>query len=83
MTIELGDGLQFGELLEIAKRLNVTGLLSPELHQELSNGVNSMLAITSSLQGIPFILQFLPGNIGGQLDGAVKALQLVKGLLDA
>ena len=83
MTIELGDGLQFGELLEIAKRLNVTGLLSPELHQELSNGVDSMLAITSALQSIPFILQFLPGGIGGQLDGAVKALQLVKGLLDA
>jgi len=81
--IELGDGLQFGELLEIARRLNVTGLLAPELHQELSAGVDSLLAITTALQGIPWILQFLPGNLGGQLDGAGKALALAKNLLDA
>lgn len=83
MTIELGDGLQFGELLEIAKALNVTKLLSPDLHKELLDGANSMLAITTALQQIPFVLQLLPGDLGGQLEGAVKAIQLVKGLLEA
>lgn len=83
MSIELGDGLQFGELLEIAKALNVTKLLSPDLHRELLDGTNSMLSIASTLQGIPWVLGLLPGNIGGQLEGAVKALQLVKGLLEA
>jgi len=83
MSIDLSDGLQFSELLEIAKALNVSKLLSPQLHLELDNGANAMLSILSSLQQIPWLLNFLPGNIGGQIDGAVKALQLVKGLLEA
>lgn len=83
MTIELGDGLNFDEVLQIARALNVTKLLSPELHQELLDGVNSMLSITSALQGVPWLLAFLPGGIGGQIDGAVKALTLAKGLLEA
>lgn len=81
--IELGDGLQFPELLEIAKALNVTKLLSPDLHQELQGGVDAMLSILSTLQGVPWLLQFLPGNLGSQIGSAVKALQLMKGLLEA
>jgi hypothetical protein len=39
--------------------------------------------IMTALQGIPWLLGFLPGNIGGQLDGGVQALRLMKGLLEA
>lgn len=83
MTIELGDGLNFDEVLQIARALNVTKLLSPDLHRQLLDGANSMLSITGSLQSVPWLLNFLPGNISGQLDGAQKALALVKGLLEA
>lgn len=83
MTIELGDGLQFPEVLEIAKAVNVTKLLDPGLRAELLTGVDSLLNITSSLQQIPWLVGVLPGNIGGQLDGAVKGLRLMKGLLEA
>jgi hypothetical protein len=83
VTIELGDGLQFDEVLQIAKWLDVRKLLAPELRDELTTGVNSMLAITASLQQIPWLLGLIPGNIGSQIDGAVKALRLVQGLLEA
>lgn len=84
MTIDLSDGLQFPELLEIMRRLKVDNLLSPQLHDELDNGVNSLLAITTALQNpaVSWLLNFLPG-VSGQLDGGIKALQLVKGLLEA
>jgi hypothetical protein len=82
--IDLRNGLQFSELLEIAKYLNVTKLLSPDLHKQLLDGTNSLLAMTSALQNIPpWLLNFIPGNIGGQVDGGIKALQLVKSLMEA
>lgn len=81
--INLDDGLDFDEVLQIAKALSVTKLLSPDLHRQLLDGTNSLLSIMSALQGVPWLLGLLPGNIGGQLDGGVKALQLVKGLLEA
>ena len=81
--INLDDGLDFDEVLQIAKALNVTKLLNPDLHGQLSAGVDSLLSIMTALQGIPFILNLLPGNLGGQLDGAIKALQLMKSLLAA
>ncbi len=83
MTIELGDGLNFDEVLQIAKALNANKLLSPDLRSELLNGVNAMLSIAAALKSLPWLLNFLPGNLGGQLDGAVRALRLVKGLLEA
>lgn len=83
MTIELGDGLQFPELLEIMKAVNVARLLAPELHQELLDGANALLNITSGLRAMPWLVAILPGGIGGQLDGAAKGLELMKGLLEA
>lgn len=84
VTIDLSDGLQFPELLEIMRRLRVDNLLAPDLHKELLDGTNSLLAIMSALQspGLGWLLNFLPG-VSGQLDGGVKALQLMKGLLEA
>ena len=81
MTIELGDGLQFPELLEVFRALNVTKLIDPGVRAELDDGVNAMLSLASKLQGVPWLLGIL--QIDSQLDGAVKALQLVKGLLEA
>jgi hypothetical protein len=84
MTIDLSDGLDFGEVMQIMKWLNVTKLLKPDLHKQLLDGTNSLLAITSALQNLPpWLLNFFPGNIGADIAGGVKALQLVKGLLDA
>jgi len=83
VTIDLSNGLQFDELLQIMRALKVDRLLDPALQRELDDGVNALLAVTTTLQGIPWLLGILPGNIGGQLAGAVKALQLVKGLLEA
>lgn len=83
MTIDLSNGLQFDELLEIARRLKVDRLLDPALQKQLDDGVNALLTVTTALQAIPWLLNFLPGNMGAQLDGAIKALQLVKGLLEA
>ena len=82
-VIDLGNGLQFDELLQIMRALKVDRLLDPALQKELDDGVNALLTVTTALQGIPWLLGILPGNIGGQLDGAVKALKLVKGLLEA
>lgn len=81
--IDLSDGLQFPELFEIAKALNVSTLLSPDLHNELTDGVAALLVLTSMLQGVPWLAKLIPGNIGDRLDGATKALQLVQGLLAA
>jgi len=81
--INLDDGLDFDEVLQIARALRVTRLLKPELHQQLLDGTNSLLSITTSLQAIPWLLGLIPGNIGAQLDGGVRALKLVKALLEA
>lgn len=81
--IDLENGLQFDEVLQIAKAVNVAKLLDPQLRSELLNGTNSMLAILSSLQAMPWLIGLIPGNIGGHLQGAVRALQLTKGLLEA
>lgn len=83
MTIDLENGLQFDEVLQIAKAVNAAQLLDPELRANLQNGVSSVLAILSSLQAMPWLLGVLPGNLGGHLGGAVKGLQLLNEFLQA
>jgi hypothetical protein len=85
VTINLDDGLQFPELLEIMRRLRVDNLLSADLHKQLLDGTNSLLNITSALQnpGLSWLVNFLPGGIAAELDGGARALQLMKGLLEA
>ena len=83
MPIDLENGLQFDEVLQIARAVNAAKLLDPELRERLQNGTGSMLSILSALQSMPWLLGIIPGNIGGHLDGAVSALRLMKEFLDA
>lgn len=83
MTIDLENGLQFDEVLQIARAVNAAKLLDPELRERLQNGTGSMLAILSGLKSMPWLLGIIPGDIGRHLDGAVSSLQLMKEFLDA
>lgn len=83
MTVDWGNGLQFDELLEIAKALNVNSLIDPGLRNDLLQGSDALLMVLNALKQIPFVLQFLPGDLGGKLDGAIHTAELMKALLEA
>lgn len=82
--INLDDGLDFDEVLQIARWMNITRMLKPELHERLLTGVNSGLSVATTLQSpqLGWLLGFLPGNIGGQLSNIVDLMQLSKALLE-
>lgn len=88
MTIDLEDGLEFDEVLQIAKWLRVAEMLKPELHDRLSSGTDSLLNIMEALQRpevswlVGILGNFIPG-LGGQLNGGVDALRVMKELLAA
>lgn len=88
MTINWRDGLQFPEVLELAKAINIDSLLSQELHDELSAGADAGISVLSALQRVPWLFGLLGtvmpgGDIGGQIDKMLKLCQLGKALLEA
>ena len=59
--IELGDGLQADEVIELARKIDVKRLLSPQLQNQLNGGINALLTISPMLDKVPpFLLGFLP-----------------------
>ena len=83
--IELGDGLQADEVIELARRLDVKRLLSPQLLGQLNGGINALLMVQSVLDKVPPVLiGFLPLTPGWreQLDNAVVLAQIAKAVLE-
>lgn len=83
--INLDDGLDLDEVLQIARWMKVAEKLKPELHDRLSRGANAGIRLMAHLQEPAFawLLPILPLDIRDDLNNGSDALQVIKELLDA
>lgn len=82
--IDLGDGLQADEVIELARKIDIKRLLSPQLQGQLNGGIGALLMISGVLDRVPpFLLGFLPlpPSWREQLNNAVVLAKIAQAVM--